>query len=284
MTSASPVQAPVSKLRNVTSKLVAERAAKKLQENNNATVVQPSGSDSKVPTAGASQAAAPRESHEHPSTSVPSSSSSSSVQAADLTSSRSEAPSVGVRYNGPPPSGLRRPGGLTQSSPPQQRNESATAPNLSPPGPNAALANPTQQQRAPPQTRTPYISSASTNTSRPGQQQQSPPPSRDSRPGQTRNTDRPSSRDTPHLSTGLAVTWLGTSSGTPTVKRNVSCTLVSTPAAIYQVSGHICFCPINVVTEPTYMWCIYTPIFSLGNPGPSPLPCPTVDPMYLLGR
>ncbi|MEW5297171.1 MAG: hypothetical protein WDW36_000396 [Sanguina aurantia] len=131
--------------------------------------------------------------------------------------------------------GLRRPGGLTQSSLPQQRNESAAARDPSAPVPNAALADPTQQQRAPPQTRTPYVSSAGTHASRPGQQQQSPPPSRDSRPGQTRNTDRPPSHDTRHLSTGLAVTWLGTSSGAPTVKRNVSCTLVSTPAAIYQV-------------------------------------------------
>ncbi|MEW5314496.1 MAG: hypothetical protein WDW38_005991 [Sanguina aurantia] len=130
---------------------------------------------------------------------------------------------------------LRRPGGLTQSSLPQQRNESAAARDPSAPVPNAALADPTQQQRAPPQTRTPYVSSAGTHASRPGQQQQSPPPSRDSRPGQTRNTDRPPSHDTRHLSTGLAVTWLGTSSGAPTVKRNVSCTLVSTPAAIYQV-------------------------------------------------
>lgn len=37
------------------------------------------------------------------------------------------------------------------------------------------------------------------------------------------------------LPTGLAVTWLGTSSGTPTKERNISCTLVRTPGAIYMV-------------------------------------------------
>ena len=34
---------------------------------------------------------------------------------------------------------------------------------------------------------------------------------------------------------GLAVTWLGTSSGSPTPGRNVSCTLVRMPEAVYMV-------------------------------------------------
>jgi hypothetical protein len=37
------------------------------------------------------------------------------------------------------------------------------------------------------------------------------------------------------LPTGLAVTWLGTSSGTPTRDRNISCTLVRLPGAMYMV-------------------------------------------------
>ncbi len=37
------------------------------------------------------------------------------------------------------------------------------------------------------------------------------------------------------LPTGLAVTWLGTSSGAPTKERNISCTLVRLPTAVYMV-------------------------------------------------
>uniref|UniRef100_A0A7S3RAJ1 Metallo-beta-lactamase domain-containing protein n=1 Tax=Dunaliella tertiolecta TaxID=3047 RepID=A0A7S3RAJ1_DUNTE len=37
------------------------------------------------------------------------------------------------------------------------------------------------------------------------------------------------------LKTGLAVTWLGTSSGTPTIDRNVSCTVVRTPNHTYLI-------------------------------------------------
>ncbi|GLI59098.1 hypothetical protein VaNZ11_000927 [Volvox africanus] len=37
------------------------------------------------------------------------------------------------------------------------------------------------------------------------------------------------------LKTGLALTWLGTNSGTPTLERNVSCTLVRLPGAIQMV-------------------------------------------------
>lgn len=34
------------------------------------------------------------------------------------------------------------------------------------------------------------------------------------------------------LQTGLALTWLGTNSGSPTLSRNVSCTVVRTPGAM----------------------------------------------------
>ncbi|GIL84558.1 hypothetical protein Vretimale_14606 [Volvox reticuliferus] len=37
------------------------------------------------------------------------------------------------------------------------------------------------------------------------------------------------------LKTGLALTWLGTNSGTPTLERNVSCTLVRLPGAVQMV-------------------------------------------------
>jgi hypothetical protein len=38
-----------------------------------------------------------------------------------------------------------------------------------------------------------------------------------------------------HLPTGLAVTWLGTSSGAPTRDRNISCTVVRYPDSLYMV-------------------------------------------------
>ncbi|KAI8466762.1 MAG: beta-lactamase-like protein [Monoraphidium minutum] len=38
-----------------------------------------------------------------------------------------------------------------------------------------------------------------------------------------------------HLPTALAVTWLGTSSGTPTRDRNISCTLLRTPRGVFMV-------------------------------------------------
>jgi hypothetical protein len=37
------------------------------------------------------------------------------------------------------------------------------------------------------------------------------------------------------LETGLALTWLGTNSGTPTLERNVSCTLVRLPGVVHVV-------------------------------------------------
>lgn len=37
------------------------------------------------------------------------------------------------------------------------------------------------------------------------------------------------------LPTGLAVTWLGTSSGTPSRERNISCTLVRMPQSVFMV-------------------------------------------------